>query len=177
MKEAWCYRPLCIKLVAARSSAGPFLQQKQCPMCSFECPSIAILLSHLRLVHSNDPRFLVCCGINSCTVTSRSFSSLYTHIYRHHPGAGIKRLLKLKEQRRVSQVAINDIVEHSKAQFDRTVSILLAEVRSHLAERGVNPSELDLDSAISKLNHPFSEMDTKHKQDKYFREKLGLIVS
>ena len=86
-------------------------------------------------------------------------------------------LLKLKEQRCVSQVAIDDIVEHSKVQFDRTVSILLAEVRSHLAERGVNPSELDLDSAISKLNHPFSEMDTKHKQDKYFREKLGLIVS
>ena len=82
-------------------------------------------------------------------------------------------LLKLKEQRRVSQVAIN---KHSKAQFDRTLSILLAEVRSHLAETGVNPSELDLDSAISKLNHP-SEMDTKHKQDKYFREKLGLIVS
>ncbi len=86
LKEVWCYRPLCI--MAARSTS---VQQQQCPMCSFECPSIAILLSHLRLVHSNDPRFLVCCGINSCTVTSRSFSSLYTHIYRHHPGAGIKR--------------------------------------------------------------------------------------
>ena len=75
----------------SRSSTGPSLQQKRCPMCSFECPSIAILLSHLRLVHSSDPRFLVCCGINSCTVTSRSFSSLYTHVYRHHPGAGIRR--------------------------------------------------------------------------------------
>ena len=30
-------------------------------------------------------------------------------------------LLKLKERRRVSQVAIGDIIEHSKAQFDRTV--------------------------------------------------------
>ena len=75
----------------SRSSTGPSLQQKRCPMCSFECPSIAILLSHLRLVHSSDPRFLVCCGINSCTVTSRSFSSLYTHVYRRHPGAGIRR--------------------------------------------------------------------------------------
>ena len=86
-------------------------------------------------------------------------------------------LLKLKERRRVSQVAIDDIIEHTKAQFDRTASIVLAEIRSHLAERGVDPSELDLDSALSELNHPFSELDTKHKQDKYFREKLGLIVS
>lgn len=86
-------------------------------------------------------------------------------------------LLKLKEQRRVSQVAVDDIIEHTKAQFDRTVSIALAEIRSHLAERGVDPSELDLDSALTKLNHPFSELDTKHKQDKYFRDKLGLIVS
>lgn len=86
-------------------------------------------------------------------------------------------LLKLKERRRVSQVAIDDIIEHSKVQFDRTVSIVLAETRSHLAERGINPDELDLDSALSKLNHPFSALDTKHKQDKYFRDKLGLIVS
>ena len=86
-------------------------------------------------------------------------------------------LLKLKERRRVSQVAIDDIIEHSKAQFDRTVSIHSAEIRSHLAERGVDPSELDLDSALSKFNHLFMELDTKHKQDKYFRDKFGLIVS
>ena len=71
--------------MAAHSSrlctGGPSLHQKQCPMCSFECLSVAILLSHLRLVHSSDPRFLVCCGIDSCTVTSRSFSSLYTHVF------------------------------------------------------------------------------------------------
>lgn len=72
------------------STVSPSLQHKQCPMWSFECPSIALLLSHLRLVHSSDPRFLVCCGINSRTVKSRKFSSLYTHVYRHHPGAGIR---------------------------------------------------------------------------------------
>ena len=75
----------------SRLSTGPSLQQKQCPMCSFKCPSIAVLLNHLSLVHSSDPRFLVCCGINSCTVTSRSSSSLYTHVYRHHSVAGIRR--------------------------------------------------------------------------------------
>ena len=66
-------------------------------------------------------------------------------------------LLKLKERRHVSQVAIDDIIEHTKAQFDKTVSTALAGIRSHVAERGVSPSELDLESAVSRLNHPFSD--------------------
>ena len=117
------------------------------------------------------------CSLAETVTTTADLDRLMGHDEKLQQRSAALLLLKLKEQRRVSQVAINDIVAHSKAQFDRTVSILVAEVRSHLAERGVNPSELDLDSAISKLNHPFSEMDTKHKQDKYFREKLGLIVS
>ena len=84
-------------------------------------------------------------------------------------------VLKLKEQRHVSQVAIQDVIKHSKAQFDRTVSILLAEVRSHLAEKGVDPSELDLDSALSSIILPLNW--TRNKQDKYFTDKLGPIVS
>ena len=57
------------------------------------------------------------------------------------------------------------------------MSILLAEVCSHLANKGVNPNELDLDSVMSKSSHPFCELDTKYKQDTYFKDKLGLIVS
>ncbi len=67
------------------------LQQKLCCLCTFESPTIVCLLSHLRLVHSNDPRFAVCCGINSCTVTFKSFSSLYSHVYRNHRDAGIRK--------------------------------------------------------------------------------------
>lgn len=74
-------------------------------------------------------------------------------------------------------MAVDDIIEHSKAQFQRTVSVLLAEVRSHLAEKGVDPNELDLNSGMSKFDPPFSELDTKYKQDRYFKDKLGLIVS
>lgn len=73
-------------------------------------------------------------------------------------------------------MAVDDIIEFSKAQFDRT-SILLAEVRSRLAEGGIDPDNYDLHSVPSEVNHPFSDVDTKHKQDKYFKENLGLIVS
>ena len=34
-----------------------------------------IILSHLCLVHSNDPHFLVSCGLNGCATASKSFLS------------------------------------------------------------------------------------------------------
>ena len=62
-----------------------------CPMCHFETPSLELCLSHLRLVHSNDPRFSAQCGIGGCAYTGRSFSALYSHIYRSHPKSGVIR--------------------------------------------------------------------------------------
>ena len=62
-----------------------------CPLCTFEAPDMTIILSHLRKVHSNDPHFIVSCGLDGCTTTSRSFSALYSHIYRRHPDIINKR--------------------------------------------------------------------------------------
>ena len=67
------------------------LLEKSCPFCTFEAPKVAILLSHLRTVHANDPRFSVTCGLNGCRRTSKSFSALYSHVYRHHQGYIRKR--------------------------------------------------------------------------------------
>ena len=53
-------------------------------MCSFEAPTARLVLSHLRSVHSNDPRFNVMCGIGGCTRTYRTYSGLHTHLYRCH---------------------------------------------------------------------------------------------
>ena len=64
---------------------------KLCPLCSFEAPTIAIVLSHLRTVHSSDPNFHVLCGLGGCATTFRSFSALYSHIYRYHPDLVKKR--------------------------------------------------------------------------------------
>ena len=76
------YAGPCLCIMAA---AGVFV----CPVCAtFEAPSLPFLLSHLRLVHSHDPRFSVTCGLDGCTYTSRSFSALYSHIYRKHRSCG-----------------------------------------------------------------------------------------
>ena len=58
---------------------------KVCPLCRYEAPTVPAVLSHLRTIHFSDPNFLVACGINGCANTSKSFSALYSHIYRHHP--------------------------------------------------------------------------------------------
>ena len=62
-----------------------------CPMsmCVFAAPSISLILSHLRLVHSSDPNFCVTCGIGGCCTTARSFSALYQHIRKKHKDAGV----------------------------------------------------------------------------------------
>lgn len=65
------------------------LPSKKCTLCSFESPTIPLLLSHLRSVHASDSRFHVTCGIGGCCVTASSFSALYSHIYRNHPDVGV----------------------------------------------------------------------------------------
>ena len=60
------------------------LAHKLCPLCTFEAPSVKNVMSHLHAVHSSDPNFVVICGLDGCTTTSRSFSALYSHVYRHH---------------------------------------------------------------------------------------------
>ena len=67
------------------------LALKLCPLCSFEAPSVSIVLSHLRTVHASDPNYCVACGLDGCAKTSKSFSALYSHVYRHHPDFVQKR--------------------------------------------------------------------------------------
>ena len=91
-----------------------------CPMCPFVAPSVALLLSHLRLLHSNDPRFLVRCGIEpGCTYTARTFSALYSHVYRKHRQTGVIRsrssTVELEEP--AGTVHLSDMSEQCFEQF------------------------------------------------------------
>ena len=87
-------------------------------------------------------------------------------------------LLKLKEHRRISQVAINDIVSGSRTLFHDTVKRVQAHVMSKLAEAGIEPEAITgLDDVFDNVSDPFMGLETSHFQEKYYREKLGLIVS
>lgn len=88
---------------------APSLPEKCCPICvNFTAASIPLLLSHLRVVHSNEARFLMMCGIGGCSYTASSYSALYSHVYRNHPEAGVIK-------KRVSQDTASSALHASAA--------------------------------------------------------------
>ena len=86
-------------------------------------------------------------------------------------------LLKLKEHRRLSQVALDDIVEEWDGLFSHTVKRLSARVREKLSSTGIDVEDIDgLDQVFEDLPHPFEGLKTRFLQEKYYRESLGLVV-
>ena len=84
----------------------------------------------------------------------------------------------MKEQRRVTQVAIDDIVENSRSIFQQTMQRVEAAVKAKVAESGYHPDSIDgLDAIIHDIADPFKGIETCHLQEKYYHETLGLIVS
>ena len=88
-------------------------------------------------------------------------------------------ILKLKEARRVSQVVVDDVVEELSGLFEHSFERLKAGISSTLATAGVDVEYLGnhLDNVFSEVSQPFANLETRYKQEKYFREHLGLVVS
>ena len=80
-----------------------------CPLCSgFHFTAYKLWLGHLRHVHSHDPSFHVTCGVDSCPVTYRNFSTLYSHVYRKH-----RHMIEVREKVIVSgeDIGRQDVAE------------------------------------------------------------------
>lgn len=87
-------------------------------------------------------------------------------------------LLKLKEQRRISQVAIDDIVVGSRGLVSQCIQHVQAGVRAKLAEAGLDPESINgLDDVFKNCIDPFDNIETSYLQEKYYLEQLGLVVS
>lgn len=87
-------------------------------------------------------------------------------------------LLKLKEHRRISQTALDDVVEGSRSLFQQTVQTVQAGVRASLANNGIHPDNVHgLSDAFNELSDPFDGLETRYKQEKYYKDNLGLVVS
>ena len=87
-------------------------------------------------------------------------------------------LLKLKESKRLSQAAIDDIVQEWDGLFSHTVRRLLAIVRAKLATAGVDFRDIEgLPETFDKVPSPFQGLQTHYMQEKYYREFPGLVVS
>ncbi len=83
-------------------------------------------------------------------------------------------LIKLKEQRCVSQVTINDIVSGFEGLLQQTVSRAKAGVKAKLAEKGIDPMDVDgLEEVFKEILHPFDGLETAHKQENTLRIPLA----
>ena len=87
-------------------------------------------------------------------------------------------LLQLKEERLISQAAVNDVVKGCKAVFEHTLGRVKAGVKCKLSQSGVDPSEVqDLEDVFSAVTDPFHGLETAYLQDKFISENVGCIVS
>ena len=86
-------------------------------------------------------------------------------------------LLKLKEERRLTQVAIDDIVTGIESVPEKCIIRMKAGVRAKLASSGIDPNDVSgLDNVFSDMVKPFAGLETEFKQS-YFKDVLDLLVS
>ena len=77
----------------------------------------------------------------------------------------------------MSQVAIDDIVQEWGSLFSHTTHRLNARVRERLACVGVNADSIEgLHDVFHDHPSPFEGLETRHLQEKYYRDSLGLVV-
>lgn len=87
-------------------------------------------------------------------------------------------LLKMKELRKISQVTIDDIISEYDGVFSHTVLHLHACVRAKLAALGVDENIIEgLREVFTDVPSPFQGLETRHLQEKFYREHLALVVS
>ena len=72
------------------------------------------------------------------------------------------------------QVAIDDIIEGCRSVFSHTVQRLHCIAWSKLATLGIDDTALG--DVFSEIVDPFLDLDTRHKQEKCFKEDFGLVV-
>ena len=88
-------------------------------------------------------------------------------------------LLKIKEVRKVSQSALDGIIEDISLILQQTIGRLKASVNSCLQSHGMSVSVFDGLSNVfndPSILNPFDQLESKFLQEKFYREHLDLLV-
>ena len=87
-------------------------------------------------------------------------------------------LMQLKEERLLTQAAVNDVVSGCKKVFEYSVCHLKAGVSQTLSKAGIDFKDIDgLGDVFSDISDPFIGLESAYLQDKFITEELGCIVS
>ena len=90
-------------------------------------------------------------------------------------------LLKLKESYKLTQSALQGVIEGTTSLWQQHLDCIHSVVNQVLTEVGVNLASVPGLEVIfdpeGKFGHPFSGLETQHRQMKYYKQHLGLVVS
>ena len=87
-------------------------------------------------------------------------------------------LMHLKEERMISQAAIQDVVSGCQDVLEHTVGHLKAAVSHKLSECGLDASYIDgVASVFQDGINPFAGVESQYLQEKFIAQELGCIVS
>ena len=92
--------------------------------------------------------------------------------------AAAKFLLGLKENKHISQTAIDDVVSGCGILISGMVNSLKVIVQRKLVDAGVANAVIeDINDAISELPDPFSGLQTAYLQNKFYKDHFHYVVS
>lgn len=90
-------------------------------------------------------------------------------------------LLKLKESYELTQSALQGVIEGTMTLWQQHLDCIHSAVNQVLTEAGVNLASVPGLEVIfdpeGEFGHPFSGLETQHRQMKYYKQHLGLVVS
>lgn len=90
-------------------------------------------------------------------------------------------ILKTRDGRKITQAAVNDILQDTRAIVEYSIDVLKHKVVNKLESLEIMSSEeissiQDLFSSSS-LRNPFEGLETQYRQEKYFQEHFNYVVS
>ena len=88
-------------------------------------------------------------------------------------------LLKTREEGRLTQKALNQVVQSTSSLCDQVVSNLKAQVTQVIQKVGLNEADQKtiLDSLGGISCDPFEGLRTEYKQEKFYKENFNYLVS
>ena len=87
-------------------------------------------------------------------------------------------LMQLKEERLLTQAAVNDVVSGCQEVFQHTLGHLRAGVSQKLSQSGIDFNGITgLGDVFADMSDPFVGLESVYLQDKFISKELGCIVS
>ena len=109
-----------------------------CPLCESQFATVSIFMTHLKMVHSNEPNFCIQCNMQECQRMFRNFYTFHNHIYSMHSqfqstdplGEDLETRSSLTQDREIS-LETDQTASEIANDFERNSLILEAENDIH----------------------------------------------